>query len=187
MGMPMNQSDYFEAMYSDYIEGTLSPEDQRELEAHLKAHPEAEKTVLQMRQIRAHLSQMPQLKTSNDFEAKLHQKINGTTPNTATGGFLNQYTQNWKMPAMAFATVCAALAFVFFGGNEVVTEPINSGQQGQQSSFSGQEQSFQQIENTATGIQAKSVATKEAKEDSATIDAERLNDKMQLVKGKGQE
>lgn len=112
--MPMAECDKFKRVFSDYLDGEISFEERRLLEEHLRVCTDCSETVRQLKIIQESLRRMPQVKTSPDFEQRLHQQI--FTPQTSLQ-FNNPLFQNWKLPAMGSAIVLATVGFFLIFGD----------------------------------------------------------------------
>ncbi len=110
----MTECDKFKKFFSEYLDGEISFEERRSLEAHLQMCNDCSETVRQMKIIQESLRRMPQVKTSADFEHRLHQQIFAPQTPVQLG---NQLFQNWKLPAMGSAIVLATVGFFLIFGD----------------------------------------------------------------------
>ncbi len=110
----MTECDKFKRFFSDYLDGEISFEERRSLEAHLQVCTDCSETMRQMKIIQESLRRMPQVKTSADFEQRLHQQIFAPQTSVQMG---NQLFQNWKLPAMGSALVLATVGFFLIFGD----------------------------------------------------------------------
>jgi len=65
----------FEGYISDYIENSLSIAKRKEFEQFLLENPESKKMVESIRSTMSHLKHLPGVKTSDDFVAKLQERV----------------------------------------------------------------------------------------------------------------
>lgn len=123
----MIDCDKFRSKFSSYLEGELSIEQRKEVEAHFSQCSDCHETFRQVRIIRQSLRQIPQISTDPDFEQKLHQEIFNSEQRT---NFVPLPLQNWKLPAMGSAIVLATLGLFFVFNNTTDTmKPVNNSQQ----------------------------------------------------------
>jgi anti-sigma factor RsiW len=102
----MANCDKMKLNYSNYIEGELPADQSKALDEHLNQCPECRETVRQLRIIKQSLKQLPEIKTSPDFEQKLQKQIFQQSQRSA---LIPPQLQNWKIPAMGSAIVLATL------------------------------------------------------------------------------
>ncbi len=120
----MSDCDKFKMQISSYLDGELPLAQRKELDVHLSVCSSCSEVLRQMKIIQQSLKQLPQIKTSPDFERKLHEQIFQSSPKFS---FIPQQFQNWKLPVMGSALVFVTIAlFVFLNGpsqNETQTTP----------------------------------------------------------------
>lgn len=73
--MPMMTCDRAKLLLSEYLEGTIEPGVKKEIDEFLQSNDECNKVFKEAMAIHAGLKELPAVKTSDDFEAKLRNKI----------------------------------------------------------------------------------------------------------------
>lgn len=106
----MNECDRFEMFFSSYIEGELHSEKKRDLEAHLAVCSRCSEAVYRMKIIRDSLRRLPQIRTSEGFEHRLHYRI--TQMNESRQSPWLYFRENWKIPAISSVIALAVISFV---------------------------------------------------------------------------
>lgn len=106
----MQECDRIRAFISSYLEGDLSHEVHKEVEAHLTTCNKCNAVYLRTRLLCVQLRKLPQVKTSPNFETRLHQQISVLSSKTPTNSWLP--LQGWKMPLMASAAVLGSIALI---------------------------------------------------------------------------
>ncbi len=114
----MSNCDKFKENFSSYIEGELTPDTRSQLESHLSVCPQCKEAVYRFRLIQNSLQQLPQIKTSPDFENSLHHRLQ--YPSNHHGAWFPIRNFDWKIPA--FGTVLVLI----FVGYFMMTSPESS-------------------------------------------------------------
>jgi anti-sigma factor RsiW len=181
----MNYSDNLEDYFSDYLDGTLSPQQRQVFENRLKQNPQALEKFERMRFVCEELRHLPSITTSADFVDRLHQRISEENRRPFYMFPVDSmFTMRNAAAAVAVVTVVSVSSMFFWSGNETITDKPTAPQQTNSATINSFQQSFQSspaLKQTAT-TQTNELA--KAKQDS--IDARRrseLQNKIQTVNG----
>ncbi len=100
-------SDKFYEPFSDYVEGSMTPQQRLEFEAMLSQNPEAQRIVERLQVLRDQLRQLPAVTVSVDFEQRLHQRIQQESRQRVRS-LPFAPVMNWKTAVSAAAVVVIA-------------------------------------------------------------------------------
>jgi anti-sigma factor RsiW len=181
----MSYSDNLEDYFSDYLDGTLSPQQRQVFENRLKENPDALEKFERMRFVCEELRHLPAITTSADFVDRLHQRI--SEENRRPFYMLpvdSMFTMRNAAVAVAVVTVVSVSSMFFWSGNETISETPSSPQQTNSATIN----SFQQSFNPSTALKqsANKQANELAKAKQDSIDAKRrseLQNNIQTVNG----
>ncbi len=105
-GLPMPDCDKLKTSFSDFLDGEIPLEQRKQLEQHFSHCPYCHEIFRQMRIIQQSLKKLPHIRTTPDFEKRLHQQIfNSGAKNFLVPPILH----SWKLPAMGSAIVLATV------------------------------------------------------------------------------
>ena len=106
----MQDCDRIRMFISSYLEGDLSHEVHREVEAHLTTCNECHAVYVRTRLLCVRLKHLPRVKASANFEARLHKQISVLSSRNPSASWLP--LQGWKTPLAASAAVLGSVALI---------------------------------------------------------------------------
>jgi predicted anti-sigma-YlaC factor YlaD len=142
----MNTCKRFSESFSDYVENTLLPEQQRTVEAHLSVCGDCQSAIARLQDLRSTLSRLPKLQAPPDFEAIIRAQARRERKRAAAPVFAARLP--FMMPRLTVFAVASVL--VFLSVNFVLRQ--TSGVDPQGAGFSNQELLLSPLHHSASSV-----------------------------------
>ncbi len=164
-------SDKLQEQFSDYIEGEMLPQARQAFELQLRNDSEAAQKLERVRALREHLTQLPTITTSPDFEQRLHNRI-GEQKFRRLDPFPFSSHFNWKTSiAAAAAVLLIAVSSMLFVDSEPATINLQqSNQTGLGPSMPPANSSMMTSKPSQPSMQALQEDAQKARKDSTDLE-----------------